>query len=111
MGIEVMDVTQAIWNTAKKLENGVQDITDKAKLYAEAEKNYRVALARQIIELKTQKYPATLIGDIARGNVADLKFKRDVAEQIFKSARDGLQARSNELSAMQSILKVQTKIE
>jgi len=53
----------------------------------------------------------TLIGDVARGNVADLKFNRDLAEQTYKASRDMLQALSNELSAMQSILKVQSKIE
>lgn len=110
MAIETIEVTQAIFDTAKRLEVGANYIVSKAKEYAKAEKEYRIALSREIIKLKADKLPATLIGDVARGNVAELKFKRDLAEQVYKASRDMLQALSNELSAMQSILKVQTKI-
>ncbi|OSA65645.1 hypothetical protein B2H87_17540, partial [Clostridium botulinum] len=53
---------------------------------------------------------ATLIPDIARGNVAELKFKRDVAEVTYKSCKDMLQGLQAELSGYQSILRVQEDI-
>lgn len=111
MAVEPVEVAQAIWTTSKRLDKGVDYIVSKAKEYAKAEKEYRIALSKEIVKLKTDGMSVTLIGDVARGNVADLKFNRDLAEQTYKASRDMLQALSNELSAMQSILKVQTKIE
>ncbi|KHD34037.1 hypothetical protein NL50_18050 [Clostridium acetobutylicum] len=110
MAIETIEVTEAIWNTSKRLDKGVDYITQKAKEFASAEKQYRVALSKEIVKLKESGMSVTLISDVARGNVAELKFKRDLAEQTYKASRDMLMALSNELSAMQSILKVQTKI-
>ncbi|AAK79886.1 hypothetical protein BJV85_002070 [Clostridium acetobutylicum] len=110
MAIETIEVTEAIWNTSKRLDKGVDYITQKAKEFASAEKEYRIALSKEIVKLKTEGMSVTLIPDVARGNVAGLKFSRDLAEQTYKASRDMLMALSNELSAMQSILKVQTKI-
>jgi hypothetical protein len=111
MGIEVTDVTQSIYKTSKRLDKGVDYIVSKAKDYATAEKEYRIALSKEIIKLREQKIPVTLIADVARGNIADLKFSRDLAEQTYKASRDMLQALQSELSSLQSILKIQTKIE
>ncbi|KHD34405.1 hypothetical protein NL50_17120 [Clostridium acetobutylicum] len=110
MAIETIEITEAIWNTSKRLDKGVDYITQKAKEFASAEKQYRIALSKEIVKLKSEGMSVTLIGDVARGNIAELKFNRDLAEQVYKASRDMLQALSNELSAMQSILKVQTKI-
>ncbi|MCR3759182.1 hypothetical protein KYB31_09290 [Clostridium felsineum] len=110
MAIETIEIAEAIWNTSKRLDKGVDYITQKAKEFASAEKEYRIALSKEIAKLKSEGMSVTLIPDVARGNVAELKFQRDLAEQTYKASRDMLQALSNELSAMQSILKVQTKI-
>ena len=111
--IETIEVTNAIWTTAKRLNSGVDIIVQKAKEYAQAERDYRTALSIEIVKLKTQGMPVSIINDVARGseNVVNLKFKRDLAQEVYKASRDKLNALSNELSAMQSILRVQTNIE
>ncbi|WP_242976236.1 hypothetical protein [Clostridium sporogenes] len=60
--------------------------------------------------LREQKVQATLIPDIARGNTAELKFKRDLAEATYKTCKEMLQALQAELSGYQSILKIQQEI-
>lgn len=111
--VETIEVTSAMMDTSKRLEDGVNVITKKAKDYAAAEREYRIALRGEIIKLRTEKMPVSLINDVARGaeNVVDLKFNRDLAQQTLKASHDMLNALSNELSAMQSILRVQTNIE
>jgi hypothetical protein len=111
MAVETIELTEAIWKTAKRLEGGANAITKKAKEYATAEKEYRIALSKEIMRLKTQSMSVTLIPDLARGNTAELKFKRDLAAETYKSSKIMLDALSNELSAMQSILKIQERIE
>jgi hypothetical protein len=56
--------------------------------YAEAERAYREALAKRITELRAEGNSVTLCGDLARGDklVADLKYKRDVAEGVKEAA-------------------------
>ncbi len=113
MAVEVVELTQALYSTSKRLDKGADVITSKAKEFAQAEKDYRMALAREITKLKISGMPVTLINDLARGNeeVANCKFNRDLAENTFKASRDMLNALAVEVSALQSILKVQEKIE
>lgn len=65
-----------------------QFLIDSTKHYAEAERAYRSALAAEIVKLRAEGMAATACGDVARGNpaVADLKFKRDIAEGVRDAA-------------------------
>ena len=110
MAIAVVEITQAIWDAAHRIEKGVDVVTAKAKVYVEAEKIYKIALAKETIKLKTQGMPVTLIKDIARGNIADLKYNRDLSEQLYRTSKEMLESLRAELTALQSILKVQSDI-
>ncbi|TDT63409.1 hypothetical protein [Fonticella tunisiensis] len=110
MALDMIDIGQAIYETSKRIEKGVNELYKYAKAYAEAEKDYRLALAREIISLRDAGLPATLINDVARGNISDLKYKRDLAEVSYKTARDMLEALEAELSGLQSIYKNQKEI-
>jgi hypothetical protein len=59
-------------------------VRDAYRLYAQSEQAYRVELAKRIAELIANGASATRAGDLARGDkrVADLKFRRDVAEGV-----------------------------
>lgn len=54
---------------------------------AEAEKNYRIALAKEMLRLRTEGTPVTIISDLCRGNeqIATLKMQRDIAESLYES--------------------------
>jgi len=100
---EIYDSSQGLKHTAKKLY-------DLAVKKANTEQAYRKALAVEIMRLKSEKIPATLIPDIARGNTAELKFERDLAETVWKGAIDYLRALEAQLSGLQSILKHQSEV-
>lgn len=108
--MDIIDIGQAIYDTAKRIEDGVNNLYKYAKAYAEAEKEYRLILAKEIMNLKDAGMPATLINDLARGNVAELKFKRDLAEVSYKTARDMLEGLMAEMSGLQTIYKKQSEI-
>ena len=61
---------------------------------AKSEKDYRVRQAQEILKLKADGYPATLIQDLVKGNeeVAELRLKRDIAESAYFV---GLEAMNN----------------
>lgn len=110
MAVELVDLTQAIWSTAKRIEGGVDILTSKAKAFAESERIYRKALAIEIVKLKTGGMPVTIINDVARGNTADLRYDRDVAEGVYKSCKEMLESLRAELTGLQSLLKVMQDI-
>ena len=110
MALDIQDIGQAIYNTTQQIQKGVKSLYGHAKAYAEAEQEYRMALAREIMKLREQKVPVTLINDVARGNLADLKYKRDLAEVTYKTAKDMLQALQSQLSGLQTLYKRQDEI-
>ena len=103
--MDYIEVGKAIYDTSKRIEAGVNVLYKKSKAYAESEREYRLALGKEIIKLKAEGLQTTLIPDVARGNVAELKFKRDLAEGEYKTCRNMLQALQSELSGLQTIYK------
>ena len=103
--MDYIEVGKAIYDTSKRIEDGVNAITKKAKEYATNEKEYRLALSKEIMKLKTEGLQATLIPDVARGNVSEIKFKRDLAELEYKTYRDMIEGLKAELSGLQTIYK------
>jgi hypothetical protein len=110
MALDMVDIAQEIYQSSKRLNNSGDALFTLAREYAEAEKTYRESLRAEIIKLKDEKMSVTLIPDIARGNVSDLKFKRDLAEYKYKAGRDKVQALQSEISALQSIYRRQDDI-
>lgn len=108
--MEVTAINSELIDCIKNLRQSSEKIFKLAQEKAEAEKDYRKALALEILELKEAKHPTTLIPDIARGNTSELKFKRDLAEAKYNSARDFIEAQQTAISAYQSILRYQEEV-
>lgn len=69
------------------LDSAVTILRERGKARAIAERDYRVALAKEILLLRNSGIPVTIISDVCRGNVtiAELKLKRDIAESLYES--------------------------
>lgn len=60
---------------------------------AEAERDYKILLRQEALKLRTnENMPVTLINQIVYGipEVADKRFKRDVAEAMYKTAQESI---------------------
>ncbi len=108
--MELQSIVQELHQSSKRLEEGSKDIFLLAKAMAESEREYRKALTIEIVMLKEQGMSVTLINEIARGSTADLKFERDLAEAKYTAARDSLKAIAVQVSALQTILKIQDQV-
>lgn len=73
----------------KEAEDELAEVSERA---AKAEAAYRMELAKKELVLREQGLPATLIGDLARGDerVAELKLERDLAEALKDVASKAL---------------------
>lgn len=96
------------------LTRGTTHLKTLAIRKAEAEKNYRVEVRKEILNLRLEKVPTTIIHDLVRGNekVADLRLKRDIAESDYYtciSAIDNLRLDIEVLRSKLTWLRVELK--
>ena len=108
--LDIVNITQELYNGSRRLALGSEKIFELAKEMAESEMEYIKALSTEKIRLRTEGMSVGLIDDIAKGNIADTKFKRDLAEARYTAGRDRLKAIAAELNALQSILRIQKEI-
>lgn len=110
MSIELIEITQEMHTVSKRIDKASKSIFQLAKNKAEFERVYREALAKEIVKLRAEGVQATLISDLARGNVAYLKYERDLAQDLFKSGISALEAVKTQASVLQTICKYQEVI-
>jgi len=106
--IDVIDEMKAV---NKRLTNAIIELNRLAKAKAEAERDYRIAIFKCIVELKEQGLGMTIIPDIAKGKCADEMYQRDLTDGLFTAVRDSISALQTQSTMLQSILKIQKETE
>lgn len=83
---------EEIEQAMKDLEKCVSEYKKYNKDYALKERKYRVLLSKRLTELRAAGEKVTHLSDIARGqeDIAQLRFERDIAEGLKKSAEEGI---------------------
>lgn len=81
-----------LWQKFKMLDAAIKELRSRGSAYAQAERDYRVELAKVILLERDKGTPVTIISDVCRGDrsIAELKFNRDVAEVVYKSALEAV---------------------
>lgn len=89
---------------AKQLDNTLSDLGRRGRDYAQAEKEYRMALAKKLLIGREKGTPTTILADISRGDehVADLKFQRDCKEAYYRTALEGINVLKLELKMIEN---------
>ncbi|MGM0807550.1 MAG: hypothetical protein ACQET8_22855 [Bacillota bacterium] len=108
--MELTKITRELYTASNRLSQAGNEIYRMAKEKADAERAYRLALSQEITKLKMEGLSVTLIADTARGNVADLKYQRDLAEGQFKASIEALKALQVQVNSLQSIAKYQSEV-
>lgn len=81
---ELQDMTQ-------KLNVSIKTLASNGRALAEAERDYKITLRQEALKLRQEKgMPVTLIQQIIYGvpEVADKRFKRDVAEAMYNTNQE-----------------------
>lgn len=100
-----METWIEIIDAERQIDQALSTLRTNGVAYASSEREYRIAKAKKILELKSKGVPATLILDLAKGDedVSLLAMKRDIADVNYKANKDAIMVKMQELS----ILKVQ----
>jgi len=108
--LELAQISKELYDSVQSLGRGRKILFDYAKKLAQAEKDYRQALSKEIMKLKGEGIQVSIISDLARGNTASQRYDRDLAETMWKAAIKNLEALQSEQTALQSILKWQNEV-
>lgn len=86
------DLDLELRDKLRLLDMSLREYGKRGRTYAQAEHDYRVAMAKQVLIERDKGQPVTIISDICRGNVeiAKLRFERDVAEVDYKAAQEAI---------------------
>lgn len=89
-----MDLQIELNSKLKDLDVAIKSLRKTGSDYAKAYTDYRIALAKELLQLKNEGYAITLAGDIARGKpeIAHLKFNEISKEVIYKANLESINA-------------------
>ena len=87
-----IDLMQKIDKITDLLTSSLAEYPMRGRVYAEAQKKYRIALRQEILQERAKGTPVTIINDICRGEekVAELCFERDIAESLYKASQESI---------------------
>lgn len=104
-----MDLLNELNLLCQKLSQAIKLMSQYGKELAEAEKNYKIALRQEALKLRSGDMAVTLIQQVVYGvpEVADKRFKRDVAEAMYKTAQENI----NVLKLQTRVIETQLKLE
>ena len=101
MGAELFDELRA---KVKQLDASVRQLRTSGTDYAEAERAYKILLRSECLKLRDEGMAIGLIDKTCYGlqNVADARFKRDVAEAVYKANQEAINSLKLQLRLIES---------
>ena len=86
------EAREAARRAASNQRQGEDNLREASAKLADAEKAYRIALARKIVEVHANGSAWTVAQDLARGDesVAELRYLRDVAKGVFEATQSAI---------------------
>lgn len=82
-----MDLQIELTEKIKQLEISIKELRNSGTSYATAERDYKIKLREECLKLRDSGMAITLIDKTCYGipSVAEARFKRDVAETVYKA--------------------------
>ena len=100
-----MDLYNDIQALTVRLNQSIKLMAQYGRELAETERDYKIILRQEALKLRTDKnMPATLIQQVVYGvpEVADKRFKRDVAEAMYQTAQENVNSIKLQLRIVES---------
>lgn len=87
-----MNLYNELQQKTKELEVSIKSLRQTGTNYAQAEKDYKVLLRQECLKLRDEGMAIGMIDKTCFGipSVAEARFKRDVAEAIYKANQEAI---------------------
>ena len=104
--MDIAEKLELLEKSKKTLDSLTIELRKRGYALAVAERDYRKALAVKELELRSKgnSVPANLAYDIARGQEAELRYKRDIAQIEYEICKDKLRNERTQIEALRSML-------
>ena len=89
-----MDLYTELQTKTSQLEMSIKQLRHNGTAYAEAERDYKVTLREECLKLRDSGMAIGMIDKVCYGipKVAEKRFKRDVAEAVYKANLEAIQS-------------------
>lgn len=100
-----------LWDEVQKAKDQLDQALSTWRInglaWCEAEREYRKLKTQEILRLKAEGFPTTLILDIVKGldEVADADFKRNAAMVVYKANCEAINVKKIEVKALEGELE------
>ena len=100
-------IMQKLDSCVLALEHGNIELKTLGIKKAKTKADYAIALRKEILKLRIEKYPATLILEISKGkeDVAKLRLDKDIAESAYYTAISAMENLRIEIEILRSKLR------
>jgi hypothetical protein len=88
-----MELWQEITEKQKMLDKAIKELAQNGYKLAECERDYKIAVNKKALELRSQEVPVTLINQVIYGyeDIAKLRFERDTAQVKYNANLEYIQ--------------------
>lgn len=99
-----MDLIQQMNKLIGLLNAALEELSKRGIAYAEAYKDYRIAVSKKLLILRDMGMPVTIAYDIARGDekVAELKRQEIITESSYRSCMEAINTYKLEIKILQA---------
>lgn len=88
-----IELWQEITEKQKMLDKAIKELAQNGYNLAECERDYKIAVNKKALELRSQDVPVTLINQVIYGyeEIAKLRFERDTAQVKYNANLEYIQ--------------------
>lgn len=99
-----MDLYNELQSKIQELEVSIKQLRKSGTSYAEAERDYKVLLRQEVLKLRDEGQAIGVITLTCYGipSVAEARFKRDVAETVYKANLEAINSIKLQLRLLES---------
>ena len=99
-----MDLYNELNQKIKELEISIKKLRTNGTSYAEAERDYKILLRQEILKMRDEGQAIGVITLICYGipSVAEARFKRDIAETVYKANQEAINSIKLQLRLLES---------
>lgn len=99
-----MDLLNELQNLTKQLSNSLKQLRTNGMKLAEAEKEYKIAVNKKALLLRSEDMPVTLINQVIYGyeDIAQLRFLRDSAEVVYNANQEAINTLKLQIRIMEN---------
>ena len=99
------DIEIAQMKAYKSMEESNKNALEKDIETAEHIKEYEMELAKEMVRLRADGTPASMVERVARGSVAEIKFNASVAEAEARASKENINIKKKIFDSLEATKK------